>query len=146
MFVLFAATSYSSAQRKAKEDIEQLFAELRADEKALADCTKTAEKEQIEKFGRVLPRIGGHCFSGCPVKLVKPSYPAEAKRLKLKGQVVVETVVDESGNVVYAEFSKGNSIFRSSALAAAYASKYQPQQACGMPIKFRWTIKFTFGP
>ena len=130
-----------------KESITKLHAELTEDEKAAAACVKTAREYQIKQFGKVLPKISGHCWDGCPTRVVKPYYPREARRLKIKGEVVVEAIVDERGEVGYAKVVKGNSFLRQAALAAAYKSTYQPKVTCGnRPIKFRWTIRYYFHP
>ena len=130
-----------------KESLANLFAAVAADERLVAECEDAQRKEQIKKFGNPLRKISGHCWEGCPVIVPKPHYPSEARRLRISGQVVVETVVDEKGNVIFAKAVKGKSFLRREALVAAYNSRYQPKITCGSkPIKFRWTIKYNFFP
>lgn len=71
------------AQTQRKNPTQELFTELREDEKIVAACEQKLREDQIAKFGRVLPKVSGHCWDGCPTKIVMPAYPNEAKRLKL---------------------------------------------------------------
>lgn len=148
-FVIAAVFCFQaiSAQNLSKDEISKLFAQLADDEKAVANCSKAAREEQIKKFGKPLPKISGHCWDGCPRRVVKPYYPEMARRLRVTGEVIVDTIVDEKGNVVFAKVTKGNGLLRKAALEAAYVSQYQPKITCGnRPIKFRWTIKYYFFP
>lgn len=135
------------AQKLPKDRIDALMATVADDERALEACKKSIREAQIEEFGKPLPEISGHCWSGCPTSMPKPSYPEAAKRNRFSGVVIVSAVADENGKVVYARMIKGNAIFRRSALAAAYASTYQPKMICGQRrIKFRWYITYNFRP
>ncbi len=133
------------AQTKDKKSTQKLFAALREDEKLVAECQQKAREYPIANYGRVLPRISGHCFDGCPIRVVKPYYPSEAKRFRASGQVKVETVVDETGKVVFARAITGQPLLRQVAEQAARVSSYQPKKTCGdKPIKFRLTITYNF--
>lgn len=133
------------AQVRSKKLAQELFAEVSEDEKVVAECEQKAHKYQIAKFGRVLPKVSGHCFDGCPTRIVLPYYSGEAKRLGVSGQVKVETIVDETGNVIYAQTVKGQPFLSRAAEQAAYRSTYAPKKTCGdKPIKFRWTITYNF--
>ena len=137
----------ASAQIQTKEERKKLFADVAEDEKAVAACSKAIREEQIRKFGKPLPKIAGHCWDGCPLKLVKPDYPETARRFKISGEVLVDIIVDEKGYVVFAKVRKGNGVLRPAALEAAKASQYRPEVTCGnRPIKFRRTIKYYFHP
>lgn len=135
------------AQKLPKERIGSLIASVAEDERATEECEKSVREAQIKEFGRPLPKISGHCWSGCPTSMPKPYYPETAKRNRLRSVVTVSAVVDEYGKVIYAKMISGNAIFRQSALAAAYASTYQPKMICGQRrIKFRWYITYNFRP
>jgi TonB family protein len=135
----------SLGQTKGKNFIQELFADLREDEKIVAECEEKAREYQIANFGRVLPKISGHCWDGCPTKIVLPYYSSEAKRLRISGQVKVETIVDETGKVIYARAISGQPFLTQASEQAARVSSYQPKKTCGnKPIKFRWTITYNF--
>ncbi len=134
-----------SAQIKNTAFVSELFREVAEDEKIVAACQRKEREYQSQQFGKILPKISGHCFDGCPTSIVLPSYPREAKRLRISGQVTIETVVDENGKVVYAKVLRGNGFLKRAALQAAYRSTYTPKKTCdNRPIKFRWTINYNF--
>ena len=133
------------AQTQSKNPTQELFTALREDEKLVAVCEQKQREEQIAEYGRVLPKVSGHCFDGCPTRIILPVYPNEAKRLNFSGQVKVEAIVDETGKVVYARAMTGKPLLRQVAVQAARDSSYQPKKACGnKPIKFRWLITYNF--
>lgn len=149
--IIFAILSCLStnilAQSLSKEELLKLFADVAEDEKATIACLKTSQEEQIAKFGKPLPRISGHCYDGCPTRMPKPYYPDAARRNRIRGEVIVNAIVDETGKVIYAKAIKGNGLLRRSAIQAAYLSSYQLKRICGdRPIKFRWRIRYYFYP
>ena len=111
----------ADAQKLPNDRVEALLASVAEDERATEVCEKSVREAQIREFGKPLPKIAGHCWSGCPTSMPKPYYPETARRNRLRSVVTVSAVVDEAGNVVYARMISGNAIFRQSALAAAYA-------------------------
>jgi len=124
-----------------------LFSRLDEDEKAVAECQKKTDEYQIKEFGRKLPKISGHCWDGCPTSIPKPYYPETARVKRIRGEVVVNAIVDEDGKVVFAQAVKGNNLLRRYAVEAAYKATYQPKVTCGSrPIKFRWRIRYYFDP
>lgn len=86
-------------QTKNTTSISELYDELANDEKIVAECERKKREYQIAQFGKVSPRISGHCWDGCPTNIVLPFYPLEAKRFGIAGRIKVETIVDESGRV-----------------------------------------------
>lgn len=145
--LLVFLNSVGVAQKLSQEERKVLFEAVTADERAAAECMKIVRDEQIKKFGKPLPRIGGHCWDGCPTRLPKPYYPEAARRNRVRGPVTVSAIVNESGSVVFAKMVNGNALFRQAALAAAYSSRYQPKVTCeNKPIKFWWTIRYVFRP
>lgn len=145
VFIAHLLCLASVAQTKNKNFIQELFADLREDEMLVAECEQKAQEYQIANFGKILPKISGHCWDGCPTSIVLPYYPNEARRYKISGQVKVETIVNEIGKVVYARTVSGQPFLRQAAEKAAYFSRYQPKTTCNdKPIKFRWTIIYNF--
>ena len=93
-----------------------------------------------------MPKIAGDCWEGeCAIRVVKPYYSEQARRLNIKGPIKVETIVDESGDIIYARVIKGLPLMEKAVLDAAYASKYSPKKACDKPIKFKWIITYNIG-
>jgi hypothetical protein len=126
---------------------DKLFAELHEDERLVAECEQKIRAFQLSQFGRILPRINGHCEAGCPIIVPTPYYSPLARRLNITGQIKVEAIVDEEGNVTYARIIKGLPILNRFALVAAYKSRHTPKKTCdNKPIKFRWIITYNFLP
>lgn len=135
------------SQSMSKQQLNDLRDEVSQGENAVATCEKLAREEQIRTYGKVLPRVSGHCWGGCPTSIPKPIYPEIAKRNRIGGEVIVDTIVNESGKVIYAKAVKGKSILRPAATEAAYHAAHQPKYTCGnRAIKFRWQIKYHFTP
>ncbi|MDQ3816970.1 MAG: energy transducer TonB [Acidobacteriota bacterium] len=119
---------------------------MEEDQKLVAECVRKVRQYQIATFGRELPKVtGDFCFDLCPTSLVKPHYPREAKRLRISGQVKIETIVDERGKVIYARTLEGSPFLSQSAKRAAYLSSFMPKKTCeDKPIKFLATITYNF--
>ena len=75
---------------------------------------------------------------------VAPQYPPVAKRKRLEGDVVVNFVVQENGNVSEMNVVSGPELLRQAALDALHRWKYKPSQLAGQPIavKTQATIRF----
>lgn len=144
LLLLFCLTC--SAQINDDATKSKLFSELAEDEKTVVRCEREIREYQISKYGKVTPKIAGFCYDGgCPRNIITPYYPPEAKRLQIKGQVRVDTIVNESGKVVYAKVVRGSAFLGSAARRAAYLSLYKPKINCdGKRIKFRWAIIYNF--
>lgn len=145
LLILFLTVGIS-AQKLSKEQIATLITAVAEDEKATTQCEQQTLDDQIKKFGKPLPKISGHCWFGCPISVPKPLYPETARRNRIKGEVIVNAIVDETGKVVYATAVKGPSVLRLSAVDAAYNSTYSRRLVCDRPIKFWWRIRYYFQP
>jgi TonB family protein len=75
---------------------------------------------------------------------VQPAYPPIAKQLGLKGEVEVETHIDENGAVESAKVKTGNALLGNAALEAAKHWKFKPFTANGKPVKAVTEITFNF--
>ncbi len=76
--------------------------------------------------------------------LTKPAYPALAKQMGASGQVVVQILVDESGNVLSAKAISGHSLLRSPAEAAARQSRFNPVKKGDVPVRAYGTLVYNF--
>jgi TonB family protein len=75
---------------------------------------------------------------------VAPVYPAEAKQALIGGAVTVEVIINESGDVEYAQATTGNSLLKDSAVAAARQWKFPRWKVDDTPVKVSSTITFNF--
>lgn len=60
------------------------------------------------------------------VRTLKPEYPDVARRVGADGEVAVQVLIDEKGNVASAKALSGNPLLRSAAVAAARMWKFEP--------------------
>lgn len=88
--------------------------------------------------------ISGGVLNGKATRLVQPAYPAIAKAARASGQVRVQVLIDENGNVVSASPVSGHPLLQSSAAAAARASKFSPTLLSGQPVKVSGIIIYNF--
>jgi len=70
--------------------------------------------------------VNAGILNGRAVNLPKPAYPPIAKQMGASGQVAVQILIDESGNVTSAKATSGNALLRAPAEAAARQSKINP--------------------
>ena len=88
--------------------------------------------------------ISGGVLNGKAVRLVQPPYPAIARSAHASGQVKVQIVIDENGNVISATPVSGHPLLQGAATAAARASKFTPTKLSGMPVKVSGVIIYNF--
>jgi len=88
--------------------------------------------------------ISGGVLNGKAVRLVQPPYPAIARSAHASGQVKVQIVIDENGNVISAAPMSGHPLLQGAAVAAARASKFTPTKLSGMPVKVSGVIIYNF--
>ena len=67
-----------------------------------------------------------------------------ARRTGVMGDVVVEVVVSETGEVTSAHVVSGHPLLRDAALQAARAWRFTPTLLSGTPVKVVGTITFAF--
>jgi len=93
-----------------------------------------------------IPRapISGGVLNGKAIRLVQPAYPAIARAAHASGQVTVQVLVDENGNVISANPVSGHPLLKASAAAAARASKFSPTVLSGQPVKVSGVIVYNF--
>lgn len=78
------------------------------------------------------------------VNLPKPAYPPLAKQMRADGQVAVQVLVDETGNVTSARATSGNPMLRASAEAAARQSKFNPVRVNNQPVPASGIVLYNF--
>jgi protein TonB len=88
--------------------------------------------------------ISGGVLNGKAVRLVQPPYPAIARSAHASGQVRVQIVIDENGNVISATPVSGHPLLQGAAASAARQSKFTPTKLSGMPVKVSGVIIYNF--
>ncbi len=78
------------------------------------------------------------------VKLAKVFYPAEARKAKVQGKVLVRITVNQNGKVTEAQMIEGNPIFKEACEKAALASIFKPKIKDGKKVKYSGTLQYSF--
>jgi TonB family protein len=76
--------------------------------------------------------------------LPKPEYPAAAAAQRAGGKVIVQLVVDETGNVVSARAVKGDPLLQDAAIKAASRAHFNPLIVNGQPTRMTGQIVYDF--
>jgi periplasmic protein TonB len=88
--------------------------------------------------------ISGGVLNGKAVRLVQPPYPAIARSAHASGQVRVQVLIDENGNVISASAISGHPLLQGAAAAAARQSKFTPTKLSGQAVKVTGVIIYNF--
>ena len=95
----------------------------------------------MPRLGRAIsPGVTG----GVPQHKVLPIYPAEARRVHLEGDVVLEAMVNEQGRVEDLKLVDGNALLAQAALDAVSKWRYSPYMLNGKPIRMETRITISF--
>ena len=89
-------------------------------------------------------RVGGKVQAPRQIKQVQPMYPILAKQARVSGDVKIDCVIDEQGNVVQMSVVSGNPLLANAALNAVEQWKYQPTLLNGQPIAVNMVVTVTF--
>jgi TonB family protein len=118
-------------------------------------CNKNKERDDsyIKARKEIIPQpsdsklpsvISAGMVNGKAKYLAKPDYPSEAREKRLSGTVTVKVLIDEEGNVVYAQSECGRGVLGDSAENAALKSKFEPTILGGKPIKYNGIVTYKF--
>jgi TonB family protein len=88
--------------------------------------------------------IGGGVVNGRATSLPKPSYPSNARSVRAEGQVNVQVLIDENGNVTSASAISGHALLRPAAASAARQAKFSPTVVNGQPVRVSGVIVYNF--
>jgi len=89
-------------------------------------------------------RIGGGLKAPAKIKDVRPQYPPIAMRSKVQGVVIVETLIDQDGNVADARILRSIPLLDEAALDAVQQWKFAPTQLNGVPQAVIMTVTVNF--
>jgi TonB family protein len=94
---------------------------------------------------RVKPvRIASGAADGLLLKKVSPTYPIEAKLVRLEGTVVLRAVIDKTGEVSEVYAVSGPPLLESSAVEAVKQWQYRPYSLNGQPVDVETTVQVVF--
>lgn len=100
--------------------------------------------EAIDTTSQPKARVSGGILNGKALSLVKPAYPAAARAAGASGEVKVQIVFDESGNVIWAKAVSGHPELREAAEDAARQTKFSPLTLSGQLVKVSGVLLYNF--
>lgn len=89
-------------------------------------------------------RLGGRVRAPRQIQRVEPKYPVLARQTHISGTVIIEAVLDESGNVVEMKVVSGHPLLLQAALDAVRQWKYEPTYLNDLPVAVQMNISVTF--
>lgn len=89
-------------------------------------------------------RVGGHIRAPRPLVQPPPVYPVLAKQVHLTGKVIIDTTIDEQGNVVNMKVVSGPPLLYAAAMEALRHWKYEPTYLNDVPISVQMIVTITF--
>jgi protein TonB len=89
-------------------------------------------------------RVGGAIKAPIKVVNVPPDYPELARRMRVEDVVILETVIDESGNVTSARVLRGHPLLNQAALDAVQRWQFTPARLNdeAIPVVMTVTVQF----
>jgi TonB family protein len=90
--------------------------------------------------------VGGGVLNGKAIVLAKPKYPPAAKAVRATGQVSVQVLIDEQGNMYSARSINGHPLLRRNSEIAACDSRFSPTLLSGQPVKVSGIITYNYIP
>jgi protein TonB len=97
-----------------------------------------------ENIARAPVRLGGRVRAPRQIRRVDPMYPPLARQTHTQGTVVIEAILDESGNVVEMKVVSGHGLLIQAALDAVRQWKYEPTYLNDQPVAVQMNINVTF--
>jgi TonB family protein len=88
--------------------------------------------------------VSGGVLNGKAISLPRPAYPPIARQAHASGTVVVQVVIDEEGNVIWARAVSGHPLLQAVARQAALGAKFSPTKLSGQPVKVSGVITYNF--
>jgi TonB family protein len=91
-----------------------------------------------------LVQVPAHVMASRIVKQVQPKYPAEAKKQKIQGAVVLSVLIGKDGTVENLKVVSGPKVLQRSALDAVRQWTYEPFLLNGNPVEVETTISVVY--
>jgi len=89
-------------------------------------------------------RVGGRVQPPKAIALVRPNYPPLARQAHIQGQVQIDAILDEQGNVIEMKVVSGPPLLYQAALDALKKWKYEPTYLNDQPIAVEMIVTITF--
>ncbi|MFN7986478.1 MAG: M56 family metallopeptidase [Thermoanaerobaculia bacterium] len=111
---------------------------------AASGAVEGTAKSGPEKEGDVL-KVGGDVKEPVEIARVQPTYPEEARKNKIQGNVILSAVINEKGTVSRVEaLESPDPTLTTAAIEAVRQWTYKPATQKGKPVKVRLTVTVSF--
>lgn len=92
-------------------------------------------------------RVGGRVQAPRVIRQVQPIYPILAREVRIQGAVVIDSIIDEHGNVTQMKLISGHPLLVTAAFGAVQQWKYAPTLLNGepVPVEMQVTVHFNLG-
>jgi protein TonB len=111
----------------------------------LGNMAKMAPPPPPKSPARTGPyKVGGQVQAPRLIHMVQPVYPPLAKQIHLQGDVQIDSIIDQQGNVTQMKVVSGKPMLVTAALDAVSQWKYQPTLLNGQPIAVEMTVTVHF--
>jgi TonB family protein len=88
--------------------------------------------------------VSGGILNSKAISLPRPAYPPIARQAHASGTVVVQVVIDEEGNVIWATAVSGHPLLQAVSRQAALGARFSPTTLSGQPVKVSGVITYNF--
>lgn len=88
--------------------------------------------------------VGGDVKAAKLLKSVPPIYPPSARTQRVGGNVQIDALIDEAGNVTATKVIAGPTMLHQAAITAVKQWKYEPAQLDGKPTQVHLTVTVQF--
>jgi len=136
----------TQAKQAASEDVTKFFDSFQPvplTDEEVVEAAKAAIADKEKAPPRKLVVSSG-VLEATAIKKVQPVYPPEAKAAGVSGQVKIQILVSEKGNVIEAKTVEGHPLLRGAALDAARMWVFKPTEIEGIPVKVKGILLFKF--
>ena len=89
-------------------------------------------------------RVGGRISPPRAISTPPPLYPGLARNARAQGQVVIDAIIDERGDVTEARAISGPGLLIPAALAAVIKWRYEPTLLNGEPVSVEMHVLVNF--
>jgi periplasmic protein TonB len=93
---------------------------------------------------KTVHRVGGDVRPPRQVVKVDPVYPTIARTARVEGDVLIDAVLDEKGNVIQARAVSGPALLIPAALKTVLQWKYEPTYLDGEPVSISMEVTVSF--
>jgi TonB family protein len=101
-------------------------------------------KEEVATESAPTARISGGVLNSKAISLPPPAYPEIARAAHASGDVTVQVMVDETGNVIAAHAVSGHPLLQAAAVTAARQASFKPTRLNGEPVKVNGVLMYNF--